>query len=151
MYIKENDMRNHIIHIKSRLSGVGIMNEQLAKMCKQWNIANDVAFCLNLALEEIVTNIINHGYGGREEYDITIRFSLEKHNMRIQVKDSAPEFNPLDVEEPDDLGKSLEERHVGGLGIHLVKKFTDNFNYRRSKNKNVITLIKSLENGNYSY
>jgi len=144
-------MRNHIIHIKSRLSGVAIMNEQLGKMCKQWDITEDVAFSMNLALEEIVTNIISHGYGGREEYDITIRFTLDKHNLRIQVKDSAPEFNPLDVEEPNDLGKSLEERNIGGLGILLVKKFTDNFNYRRSKNKNIVTLIKSIENGNYSH
>src|SRR5512147_2217645 len=132
-------MRNHIIHIKSRLSGVGVMTEQLDKMCKQWNINSDVAFSMNLALEEIVTNIINHGYGGREEYDITIRFSLEKHNLRIQIKDSAPEFNPLNVKEPDDLGKSLDDRHVGGLGIHLVRKFTDDIHYRRSKNKNIVT------------
>jgi anti-sigma regulatory factor (Ser/Thr protein kinase) len=141
-------MRNHIIHIKSRLSGVAIMNEQLAKMCKQWDIQDDVAFSMNLALEEIVTNIITHGYGGREEYDITIRFSLEKHNLRIQIKDSAPEFNPLDIKTPDDLDKPLEDRNIGGLGIHLVKKFTDNFNYRRSKNKNIVTLLKSLEHGN---
>jgi anti-sigma regulatory factor (Ser/Thr protein kinase) len=143
-------MRNHIIHIKSRLSGIAIMNEQLAKMYKQWDINKDVAFSMSLALEEIVTNIISHGYGGHEEYDIAIRFSLEKHNLRIQIKDSALEFNPLNVVEPDDLDKPLEERNIGGLGIHLVKKFTDNFNYRRSKNKNIVTLLKSLENGNYS-
>jgi anti-sigma regulatory factor (Ser/Thr protein kinase) len=141
-------MRNHIIHIKSRLSGVAIMNEQLAKMCKQWLINSDVAFSMNLALEEIVTNIINHGYGGREEYEIIIRFSLEKHNLRIQIKDSAPEFNPLEAHVPDDLDKPLEERNIGGLGIHLVKKFTDNVSYRRSKNKNIVTLLKNLENGN---
>ncbi len=141
-------MRNHIIHIKSRLSGIGVMNEQLDKMCKQWDINKDVAFSMNLALEEIVTNIITHGYGGREEYDITIRFSLEKHNLRIQIKDTAPEFNPLNVKEPDDLEKPLEDRHVGGLGIHLVKKFTDDVHYRRSKNKNVLTLLRNLEYGN---
>lgn len=124
------------------------MNEQLAKMCKQWEIHSDVAFSMNLALEEIVTNIINHGYGGREEYDITIRFTLEKNNLRIQVKDSAPAFNPLETEEPDDLEKPVEERNIGGLGIHLVKKFTDNFQYRRGKTKNIITLLKSLEHGN---
>lgn len=145
---KSTNMRNHIIHIKSRLSGIAVMNEQLAKMCRQWEIADDVAFSMNLALEEIVTNIINYGYGGHEEYDITIRFSLEKHNLRIQIKDSAPGFNPLDIDEPDDLGKPLEERNIGGLGIHLVKKFTDNLQYRRSKNKNIIILIKSLEHGN---
>ncbi|MFN8257670.1 MAG: ATP-binding protein [Bacteroidales bacterium] len=141
-------MRNHIIHIKSRLSGIGIMNEQLAKMCKEWTINKDVAFSMNLALEEIVTNIIHHGYNGREECDITIRFSLEKYNLRIQIKDTAPEFNPLNAPEPDDLNKPLEERHVGGLGIHLVKKFTDNLTYRRMNSKNVITLLKRLDNGN---
>ena len=140
-------MRNHIINIKSRLSGVEIMNEQLAKMCKEWDISEDVAFSMNLALEEIVTNIITHGYEGREEYGITIRFSLEKHNLRIQIKDGAPGFNPLELPEPEDLDKPLEERNVGGLGVHLVRKFTDNFSYRRSGNKNIITLIKSLENG----
>jgi anti-sigma regulatory factor (Ser/Thr protein kinase) len=141
-------MRNHIIHIKSRISGIGIMNEQLAKMCKEWTISKDVAFSMNLALEEIVTNIIQHGYHGHEEYDITIRFSLEKHNMRIQIKDSSPEFNPLAIAEPIDLDKPVEDRNIGGLGIHLVKKFTDNFSYRRMNSKNVITLLKSIENGN---
>jgi len=140
-------MRNHIINIKSRLSGIEIMNVQLEKMCKEWDISEGVAFSMNLALEEIVTNIINHGYEGREEYGITIRFSLEKHNLRIQIKDGAPEFNPLDLPEPKDLDKPLEERSIGGLGIHLVRKFTDNFSYRRSNNKNIITLLKSLENG----
>jgi len=141
-------MRNHIIHIKSRLSGVGIMNEQLAKISKEWSISNDVAFSMNLALEEIVTNIIQHGYNGREDNDITIRFSLEKHNLRIQIKDGSPEFNPLDTPEPDDLSKPLEDRNIGGLGIHLVKKFTDNFSYRRMNSKNVVTLLKKIEDGN---
>jgi len=124
------------------------MNEQLSKMCKEWTIDKDVAFSMNLALEEIVTNIIQYGYHGHEEYDITIRFSLEKHNMRIQIKDSSPEFNPLELAEPIGLDKPLEERSIGGLGIYLVKKFTDNFSYRRMNSKNVITLLKSLDNGN---
>ncbi len=141
-------MRNHIINIKSRLSGIEIMTVQLEKMCKEWDINENVAFSMNLALEEIVTNIINHGYEGKEEYSISIRFTLEKHNMRIQIKDWAPAFNPLDLPEPDDIDKPIEERNIGGLGIHLVKKFTDNFNYRRSDNKNIVTLIKSLKNGN---
>ncbi len=140
-------MRNHIIHIKSRLSGIGIMIEQLAKICREWSISKDVAFSMNLALEEIVTNIIQHGYNGKEEYDISIRFSLEPHKLRIQIKDTAPEFNPLNAPEPDDLTKPLEERNVGGLGIHLVKKFTDNVAYRRMNSKNVTTLLKSIDNG----
>ncbi len=122
-----------------------IMNQQLAKIVEEWNISKDVAFSMNLALEEITTNIIDYGYKGKEDYDIVIRFTLEKDNLRIQIKDGAKEFNPLDLKTPDDLGKPLKERGVGGLGIHLVKKFTDNFSYRRSNNKNIVSLTKSLE------
>ncbi len=138
-------LRNKIINIKSRTSGMEIMNEQLARLVKDWEIADDVAFSMNLALEEIVTNIIDYGYKGVEDYDIIIRFTLEKRRLRIQIKDNAPEFNPLDVKDPDDLDKPLEERNVGGLGIHLVKKFTDNFSYRRSNGKNIVTLTKNLD------
>jgi anti-sigma regulatory factor (Ser/Thr protein kinase) len=138
-------LRNKIINIKSRISGMEIMNEQLAKLVKDWEIADDVAFSMNLALEEIVTNIIDYGYKGAEDYDIIIRFTLEKHRLRIQIKDNAPGFNPLDVNDPNDLDKPLDERNVGGLGIHLVKKFTDNFSYRRSNGKNIVTLTKNLE------
>ena len=138
-------LRNKIINIKSRISGMEIMNEQLAKLVKDWEIADTVAFSMNLALEEIVTNIINYGYKGVEDYDIIIRFTLEKNRLRIQIKDNAPEFNPLDVKDPNDLNKPLDQRDVGGLGIHLVKKFTDNFSYRRSNGKNIVTLTKNLE------
>ena len=138
-------MKNQIINIKSRVSGMEIMNQKLAKLCKDWEISEDVAFSMNLALEEIVTNIIGYGYQGKDDYDIIIRFTLEKSKLRIQIKDGSPEFNPLDVKSPDNLEASVEERNIGGLGIHLVKKFTDSFSYRRSNNKNIITLQKNLE------
>ncbi len=141
-------MRNHIINIKSKLQGMEIMTEQLNRMCEEWNIGEKVAFSMNLALEEIISNIINYGFEGREDQIIMIRFALDNHNLRVQIKDEAPEFNPLDVPEPDDLDKSVEERQIGGLGIHLVKQFTDNFTYRRSNNKNIVTLTKNLEDGN---
>ncbi|MBN1252916.1 MAG: ATP-binding protein [Bacteroidales bacterium] len=138
-------MKNQIINIKSRVSGIEIMNQKLAKICEEWKISKDVAFSMNLALEEIVTNIIEHGYKGVEDYDIIIRFTLEKDKLRIQIKDGSPEFNPFDVEEPKDFNAPVEEREIGGIGIHLVKKFTDNFTYRRGNNKNIITLQKNIE------
>jgi len=137
-------MKNQIINIKSRVSGMEIMNQKLAKLAVDWEISEKVAFSMNLALEEIVTNIIGYGYQGKEDYDIIIRFTLEKTMLRIQIKDGSPEFNPLDVKTPDNLDAAVEDRDIGGLGIHLVKKFTDDFSYRRSNNKNVITLKKDL-------
>ena len=141
-------MKNKIIVIKNKIEEIEFLNQILIELTVEWDISEEVTFNLSLALEEIVTNIIYYGYDRDKEYDITIRFTHESQALRIQIKDQAPEFNPLAVEQPDDLDKPLEERKIGGLGIHLVKKFVDNISYRRNNNKNIVTLVQKLDDGN---
>ena len=52
-------------------------------------------------------------------------------------------FNPLGIETPD-TELSLEEREIGGLGIHLIRKMMDRVSYQRRIEKNVISVVKSL-------
>ena len=137
-------MKNKIIVVSSRFSEFEFINETIENIKRDWDIPEDAIFNVNIALEEIVSNIINHGYKYDEDYEITIRFSRDQNALRLQVKDYAPPFNPLDIPEPTDLDKPLEERKVGGLGIHLAKKFTDNIAYRRHNEKNIVTFIQKL-------
>ena len=137
-------MKNKIIVVSSKLSEFEFINETIEAIQHDWNIPEDKMFNINLALEEIVSNIINHGYKYDEDYEITIRFSRDQNAIRLQVKDYAPPFNPLEMPEPDDLNKPAEERQIGGLGIHLAKKFTDNIAYRRHNEKNIVTFIQRL-------
>ena len=53
-------------------------------------------------------------------------------------------FNPLGIETPD-TELSLEEREIGGLGIHLIRKMIDRVSYRRRIDKNVITVVEFLK------
>ena len=63
--------------------------------------------------------------------------------MQIQIEDDGKEFNPLSYAEPDtDL--SLDDRKIGGLGIHFVRKIMDDITYIRSDNKNILTLKKNI-------
>ncbi|MFA5266693.1 MAG: ATP-binding protein [Methanoregula sp.] len=93
-----------------------------------------------LAVEEVITNIIVHGYKKTgSEIRLSSRFTV--HGIVIQVTDSAPEFDPLSLPEPD-LGGDIDDRKIGGLGIYLVRQVMDEISYRYENGKNVLTMEK---------
>jgi anti-sigma regulatory factor (Ser/Thr protein kinase) len=97
-----------------------------------------------VVLEELITNTIFYAYRDKKKHDITIDFMLENDTLRIRLEDDGMEFNPLLSDEPEDLDKPVEDRKIGGLGIHFVKKLMDNVDYHRYENKNILTLIKKI-------
>ena len=101
---------------------------------------------INLALEEIVTNVIEHGYEDSNQHFIIIRFSLQEGEVIAEVEDDAQPFNPLKVPVPD-LNTSLEDRPIGGLGIHLVRNVMDTMDYRNHEGKNCLKLTKKIAGG----
>jgi len=75
------------------------------------------------AVEEAAANIVVHGYRGQPG-DIEVEVSLEKDGLTVRLRDRAALFDPTRVPPPD-LTRPLEERRLGGLGIHLARHFTD--------------------------
>lgn len=100
-------------------------------------------FKLNLALDELITNTIAYGYAEQKDGEIDIE--MRRHDDRVEVRliDSAAAFDPFSVPEPN-LDASLEERQIGGLGIHFVRTLIDEISYRRDDGRNVITLTLLL-------
>lgn len=96
-------------------------------------------FKLNLALDELISNTIAYGYA--EQRDGEIDIEMRRHDDRVEVKliDSAAAFDPFSIPEPD-LNASLEDRQIGGLGIHFVRTLIDDISYERADDRNVITL-----------
>jgi len=131
------------IQFKNNLSELERLNLILAEFGERYHLPSKVLFNLNLALEEILTNIISYGYDDREEHEIIVRLSLEQGELTVEVEDDGRPFNPLEALEPD-LNKPLEERPVGGLGIHLVRKLMDELAYQRQEGRNLL-LIKIKE------
>ena len=62
--------------------------------------------------------------------------------MIIIISDDAIPFNPFRDDPPDTTKLSIEDRSIGGLGIHIVKNLMDEYEYKRNVNNNIITLIK---------
>ena len=100
----------------------------------------ELAFRVQLAIEEVVLNVMDYGYDeGIHEFEVIL--TSEADALTIEVVDGGRPFDPLnDVSEPD-LEASVEERKVGGLGIHLVKTMMDQVDYRREQGRNHLTLV----------
>jgi anti-sigma regulatory factor (Ser/Thr protein kinase) len=88
-----------------------------------------------------LNNIISYGYDDEEIHEIDIEIELRSERLIIILSDDGIPFNPFKKDPPDTM-LSVEERMIGGLGIHLVKKLMDEYEYKRQTNKNIITLIK---------
>jgi anti-sigma regulatory factor (Ser/Thr protein kinase) len=100
---------------------------------------------LRLAVEEAVVNVIDYAYPTGNEGDITIKMTSDGHILRFQIVDTGIPFDPTKKEKTDTT-LPVEERQIGGLGILLVSELMDTINYEREDGKNILTLIKTLNN-----
>ena len=101
---------------------------------------------IQLALDEIVTNIVEYGYDDDGKHLIDIKFILNEQSLEIIIIDDANPYNILDKENPD-TSLSLEDKPIGGLGIYLVKHLMTNIDYDYRDGKNHLSLSKSLTEG----
>lgn len=98
-------------------------------------------FQTQLALEELVINVIDHGFR-KSGQSLEVQILSSPESIQIDLTDDAWPFNPIaDAGEPD-LDAELEDRPVGGLGVHLVQTMMDELRYAREDGKNHLTLIK---------
>ena len=102
-------------------------------------ISEQLGFKIQLCLDELLTNTINYGYPDGKIDIITIEFNEFENTVLLTICDNAIEFNPLSVEEPD-ISLSLEDREIGGLGIHFVRKFSQSQKYSRINDMNILEI-----------
>jgi anti-sigma regulatory factor (Ser/Thr protein kinase) len=99
---------------------------------------------LHVAIEEHLTNIISYGYQPGQVGTIRIRMQTERSSVQVEIEDDARAFNPLAGPEVD-TSLPLDEKPIGGLGIHLIRKSADQLSYARVHGRNVLRMMKHLE------
>ena len=111
---------------------------------EDYGIPEKVRLKMKVVFDELLTNIISYAYQDNKEHDIGIKVELSADRLKVSMVDDGVPFNPLGLETPD-TELPLEERKIGGLGIHLVRKMMDKVSYRRRIHKNVITVVDYLK------
>ena len=103
----------------------------------------DVIGDLSLVIEELLVNIISYSYPSNQKGYADLELSKIDGKIIICVIDKGIPFNILNIKKPD-LSASIEERSIGGVGIHLIKSYVDDIHYIRQDDENIVTLIKIL-------
>lgn len=99
---------------------------------------------IELVVEEVFVNIASYAYSSKTgNAEIGVEISENPKKIIIEFKDSGKQYNPLETQEAD-VTLPPEKRKIGGLGIFLIRKNTDNIYYQYKDNQNILTLEKLL-------
>lgn len=101
---------------------------------------------IQVALQELVTNILRHGYQHDESLPVEVSYRLDGDTLHIELIDYGPPFDPLSFQNPatyrDADRDDAMPSEVGGYGIHIAKVVMDELSYERDGERNVLTLRK---------
>ena len=140
---------NHVVSmtlklsIKNTLAEIAGVNSRFNEFAVQHALADTIRQKTNIALDELLNNTITYAFSEGDEHEIEVLIRLTDHRLVITIMDEGRPFNPFAHENPD-TQKSLQERELGGLGIHIVRKIMDDVSYERRMNRNVVKLVKNL-------
>ena len=131
------------IELGTDTSQLSSVFEQLEAFASGNAWPDGVAMQVQLILEEVLLNSMTHGLGGRADGRVTLTLTQEGDTVDIEVADNGIAFDPLDHPEPD-LEASIEEREIGGLGIHFMRTIMDSVSYERVGDSNRLRMGKRL-------
>ena len=130
--------------LKNQLESADQLSLFLKELGIKHNVPKNVISEIDLALGELILNIIKYAYKEKQNSSIHLECNIKDNKITFILIDDGAAFNPLEYKVQDE-DIPLENKTIGGLGIMIVKKFMDFITYERKDNKNQLTLIKLVK------
>ncbi|WP_029006885.1 ATP-binding protein [Azospirillum halopraeferens] len=130
------------IRLVNDLSEIPRLAEAVDAFFDERGLPPALAFHFNLALDELLTNVFSYAFpeGGRHE--VAVSLAVDDGFVVAELIDDGTPFDPLTDAKPPVLEGDIDERPIGGLGIHFVKSMMDSVRYERHDGRNRLTLTK---------
>lgn len=125
--------------VRANLAALPVIADFLAETLAGCD--GELTFAIQLAVDEACSNIALYGYPDREPGSITIACIVDTDSIRVTITDDGIPFDPLTAPPPP-LDLPVEERAIGGLGIHFIRTVTDSVAYAREGERNVLSMVK---------
>ncbi len=125
--------------LANRRNEIGRLLDAVEAFGNEHNLGPDLVHRLSLALDEVVANVVRHAYDEAGAERIDVRLWLEADLIVAEVEDGGRPFDPLQVAPPD-LDAPVEDRPVGGLGLHILRTVMDRLTYERRGDRNVLRM-----------
>ncbi len=128
---------------KKNLAALDSVFEFVDQFVGQHELDESTAYAVNFAIEELFTNMVKYS---KSRQEMRIALKLDGRSLTIELTEyDVDEFDITKVGSVD-TELSLDERKVGGLGLHLTRQIMDNIEYTHKGGNSIITLTKQLEN-----
>jgi serine/threonine-protein kinase RsbW len=131
------------LRMKNDLLEIERMTQEVSSWSHEQAFPEEVEYQIELVLDELVSNVMRHGLKDGKEHFIAVNLGRDGHDLTVEIEDDGVPFNPIDAPIPD-ITKPIEERRIGGLGIHLVRQIMDSLSYERRAGKNYLLMKKRL-------
>ena len=135
--------KKYSFKLKSNLSELDKLCEHLDSFGQLMGLSKKCIFEINLALDELFTNIISYGFPDDDEHVIEVTITPQNETLCMCIEDDGVPFNPVEAKKPD-LECTVDDCKIGGLGIHLIRNLMDDICYERCGKKNKLTLKKNI-------
>ena len=131
------------VRITNQRNQIDTVRKFFDEYSKENKLTEKTVHDIQMALDELLTNIVNYGYEDSDEHKIDVRFGINDDAVRVEIIDDSKPYNILEQENPD-ISLSVEDKPIGGLGIFLIKKLMSNVDYYTKEGKNHLVMTKEL-------
>lgn len=131
--------------VAARLENIEVVTAFIDAFLEDADCPQKTQMQIDVAVDEVMSNIAHYAYPDGEG-TVTVSIEEKENTVQIFFRDSGIPYDPLTAKAPD-LSLSAEDRPIGGLGIHMVKKMMDAVSYRYENGQNMLTLQKMLQKG----
>jgi len=131
--------RHYLFHLPNDIAELMQLAGRIRKLPDYRRLGEKCRYVLDLALEEMASNIIKYGYDDRHERSIEIEIDFSSPDIELKLRDDGHEFNPLNCGNGPVQG-DLEELNIGGMGICLIRNLVKSMEYHRRENCNELTI-----------
>jgi anti-sigma regulatory factor (Ser/Thr protein kinase) len=132
------------LKLGNRLPEIGPTLDRIEAFLTDNGAEAQVVFRFRLALDELLTNVVMHAHPQDEAHEIDVEMKIDSGEARCEMSDRGAAFDPFAAPAPD-VEAELEDRPIGGLGIHLVREMVPVASYRREGDRNVVRLTSPLQ------
>jgi len=119
------------------------LSRNIEYFCKVNGLSGRNTFELNLVIDEVFTNIVSYGFNDKKEHRIKIDIHIINGELTVRVEDDGAPFDPT-ASPKTDLNCPIEDRKIGGIGLHIINQIMSSVIYKRVKDKNILVLKKFL-------
>ena len=130
------------VSVPGTTAGISRAAAAFDEFCRLRHVPQDARWRFQVVLDEILSNIVRHGYQGREG-SIGLTFGHDRDFVTVHVVDQAPPFDPSQAPAPDTTSP-LESRRPGGLGVRFAESLLDGLSYERRGEENHVRLTWRL-------